>query len=110
MRIFTNANYNFIKWRWHALIASLVIIWLGVGTIFLRGGIPRGIEFSGGTVVVLGFDHPVSEDAMRSALGPLGKDAVVQSYGQDTARHDMMVRLPQTAQQEMNLDEGATKV
>ena len=45
MRIFTHANYNFIKWRWHALIFSIVIIWAGVGTIFLRGGIPMGIEF-----------------------------------------------------------------
>ena len=57
MQIFHNANYNFIKWRWHALILSLVIIWAGVGTIFMKGGIPLGIEFTGGTAIQLKFDH-----------------------------------------------------
>jgi preprotein translocase subunit SecF len=110
MRIFQNANYNFIKWRWHALIISLVLIWAGVAHVYLIGGIPRGIEFSGGTVVVLEFDRPTNEDAVRTALGPLGKDAVVQRYGSQTGKNDIMVRLPQTEQQEANLDQGAAEI
>src|SRR6188768_870334 len=96
MQIFHNANYNFIKWRWHALIISVVLIWAGVATIFLRGGLPLGIDFTGGTSVVLEFDSAsVSEDTVRQALGPLGADAVVQRYV-DPAKNDIMVRLPQT--------------
>ena len=30
MRIFDNPNINFIKWRWHALVLSLVIRWAGL--------------------------------------------------------------------------------
>ncbi len=56
MRIFANANYNFIKWRWHALIVSVVLIWAGVATIYFQGGLRLGIDFSGGTVVVVEFD------------------------------------------------------
>ena len=26
MHIFDNPNFNFIRWRWHALIVSLVVI------------------------------------------------------------------------------------
>ena len=33
MKIFDNANNNFIRWRWHALIASAVVIVAGAVTI-----------------------------------------------------------------------------
>ena len=30
MALFQNANYNFIKWRWHALLFSAVVIIAGI--------------------------------------------------------------------------------
>ena len=112
MRIFANANYNFIKWRWHALILSVVLIWAGVATIFLRGGLPVGIDFSGGTVVVAEFEKPTGDDVVRKALGPEGNEAVVQRYGSDPAKNDIMVRLPVMKGSELdtNLDDGANKI
>ncbi|HVT48796.1 MAG TPA: protein translocase subunit SecF [Vicinamibacterales bacterium] len=109
MRIFAHANYNFIKWRWHALIVSLVLIWAGVAHVIWLGGLPLGIDFSGGTVVVLQFDHPTSVQAVRDGLGPAGQDAVVQSYG-DASRHQVMVRLPETGGEGANLDELAGRI
>jgi preprotein translocase subunit SecF len=108
MRIFAHANYNFIKWRWHALIVSVVLIWAGVATVFVRG-LPLGIDFTGGTVVVLEFDHPVTVDAVRQALGSAGADAVVQKYQDDPAKNEVMIRLPQTGS-DVNLDEGANRI
>jgi preprotein translocase subunit SecF len=110
MRIFHNANYNFIKWRWHALILSVVIIWAGVATMFLRGGIPLGIDFTGGTVVVVRFAQPVGEDAVRTALGPAGADAVVQRFGNDPTKNDIMIRLPLKGTDQSNLNEGANRI
>ena len=111
MRIFDNANYNFIRWRWHALILSVVLIWAGVATIFLRGGLPLGIDFSGGTVVVMQFDQPTNEDAVRTALGSVGSEAIVQRYGGgSTAPNSIMVRLPQAGAQEANLDADSRKI
>ena len=111
MRIFTNANYNFIRWRWHALVASIVIIWVGVATIFLRGGLPLGIEFTGGTAVILKFEQPVGEDVVRRAVDPVSKEAVVQQYGAP-ADHQIVVRLPEMAGHEegTRLEEDAQKV
>jgi preprotein translocase subunit SecF len=99
MRIFANPNYNFIRWRWHALIVSLVLIWAGVATIFLKGGVPLGIEFTGGTTVVLRFAQPTGEDVVRRAADQISKDAVVQQYG-DPAQHEIVVRLPMMKGQE----------
>jgi preprotein translocase subunit SecF len=111
MRIFANANYNFIKWRWHALILSVTLIWAGVATIFLKGGVPLGIEFKGGTAIVLRFDHPVGEDAVRHAIDPVSREAVVQQYG-NPSQNEVVVRLPMMAGEEQGtaLEEGAQKV
>ena len=111
MRIFEKANYNFIKWRWHALVISLVLIWAGVGTIYFKGGIPLGIEFTGGTAVVLKFQQPVGEDAVRKAVDQLSKDTVVQQYGRPEDR-SIVVRLPMMAGREQGsaLEDDAKRV
>lgn len=111
MRILAHANYNFIRWRWHALILSVVVIWAGVATIFVKGGLPLGIEFTGGTSVVLRFAQPVGEDAVRRAVDPIAKDAVVQQFGRPELR-EIVVRMPVTAGQEQGaeLDLNARRI
>ncbi len=107
MRIFVNANYNFIKWRWHFLIASVVIIWAGVATMYFQGGIKRGIDFSGGTALTLKFTKPTSEDVVRKALDPVASDKVVQQFG-DARDNTVFVRLPTVgAEHGTNLDATA---
>jgi preprotein translocase subunit SecF len=94
MRIFHNTNYDFIKWRWHALIISIAIIWIGVGLMWARGGMPLGIEFTGGTVVVAEFAQPTQEDVVRAALDPVSKDKIVQKNGNTAGKNQIMIRLP----------------
>jgi preprotein translocase subunit SecF len=67
MALFQNANYDFIKWRWHAIAMSAVIIIAGIGYAATRG-IPLGIDFSGGTIMVVQFAQPVTDDQVRNAL------------------------------------------
>jgi preprotein translocase subunit SecF len=111
MQIFHNANYDFVKWRWHAIALSWAIIIAGAVLMFVRGGIPMGIDFSGGTVIVLKFQELVAEDVVRKALETLPGDKVVQKFG-DTADHELLVRLPQTTRTEegANLEEDSTTV
>jgi preprotein translocase subunit SecF len=97
MRLFKNANYNFLRWRWHAVAFSWVLIIAGVVTIATRG-LPMGIEFAGGTAVVAQFDREPSVESVREALNRNyqfgGQDAIVQSYGEEGSRQ-VMVRVPQ---------------
>ncbi|MBI4476644.1 MAG: protein translocase subunit SecF [Acidobacteria bacterium] len=99
MRIFKHPNYDFIRWRWHALALSLVVILSGAATMIARGGIQLGIDFSGGTIVILKFDQPTSEERVRTAIQPTFGEVVVQSYGA-AGEHEILVRLPQTEEQE----------
>ncbi|HEY6361072.1 MAG TPA: protein translocase subunit SecF [Vicinamibacterales bacterium] len=109
MRILTNVNIDWLRWRWHALAASWLIIFGGVGLMATRG-LPLGIDFSGGTLVTVRFEQPVTEDAVRNALTPLPGEKVVQRFG-DSA-DQMMIRLPQTAETEQGfaLEERATAI
>lgn len=113
MRIFQNTNFDFIKWRWHALIFSMVIIWGGVAAMWMSGGMPLGIDFTGGTVVIAQFPGNVKVDDVRAALDPISKDKVVQKYGNDPAKNEIMIRLPLEGgivESGSNLDEGARRV
>src|SRR5262245_20717859 len=108
MRIFDNPNVNFMKWRWQALALSLLVIGAGLATIVARGGLPLGVDFSGGTVLRLKFTQPPNEDAIRAALAG---EPVVQRLG-DAANHEVLVRLPimKTAEQGASLTEEAARV
>ena len=109
MALFQNANYNFIKWRWHAIALSLIVILAGIGMIATKG-MPLGIDFSGGTIVVLKFQQPVREDALRTALDVVPGEKVVQQFG-DPAANEWLIREPQLSdEQGTALEQGARAV
>jgi preprotein translocase subunit SecF len=90
MQIFTNANYNFIRWRWQAIALSVVVILAGVGLMAVQG-LPLGIDFSGGTALVV---QGASETEVRRALDSIPGDKVIQQYD-DPAKNQILIRLPQ---------------
>src|SRR5262245_62136154 len=109
MEIFHNANYDFIRWRWHAIALSLLII--GAGVVFmLTRGLPLGIDFSGGTSLVVRFSQPVTLDKVRDAVAPLGGEAVVQQFG-DASENRLLIRLPQQegVEQGTALEQGSQR-
>ncbi len=95
MHIFKDTNYDFIKYRVPALVLSWAIILAGLATITVKG-IPKGVEFSGGTIVIAKFDQVPSVQQVRAALDRQfpGGNAVVQSYG-GPADRQVMIRVPQ---------------
>jgi len=101
MQIFTNANYDFIRWRWHAIALSLVVIGAGA-TLMITRGLPLGIDFSGGTSLVVRFSQDVTLDQVRNAVASLPGEEVVQQFGEPSERR-VLIRLPQ----EEGVEEGA---
>lgn len=89
MQIFDNPNYDFVKYRWHAVIFSLILIGVGLG-IFLTRGINLGVDFAGGANIVLKFQQDVPLTELRSKL----PDATIQQYGA-AKDNSVLIRLPQ---------------
>ena len=113
MHIFKHTNYDFLRWRWHAIALSWVIIIAGLIVIVTKG-IPKAVEFAGGTVVIEQFDQPISVDQVRAALDRSypggGQNMVVQAFG-DPSAHMVMIRVPQVgSESDATLSTEASKV
>ena len=111
MAIFTNPNYDFIKWRWHAITLSALIIIAGIAYAATKG-VPLGIDFSGGTIIVAKFEQPVTVDQVRAALAAsVPGESVIQSYG-DPDNREILIRLPMAegADEGTALEAGANAV
>ena len=89
MQIFVNTKYDFVKWRFSAVVFSL--LWVLVGAaFFLKNGINWGIDFAGGANIVLKFKDKVPMDKLRADLA----DASIQQYGKPE-ENSVLIRLPQ---------------
>jgi preprotein translocase subunit SecF len=101
MQIFSNANFDFLRWRWYAIVLSLSVILAG-GVLIGTRGLPLGIDFSGGTGLVVEFSQDTPLDRVRTAVAPLPGEEVIQQFG-DAAERRVLIRL----QQEEGAEEGA---
>ena len=108
MEFLRNPNFDFIRWRWHAIVLSVLVILAGFAMIATRG-LPLGIDFSGGTLIVVKFTQPVAEDAVRNALESIPGDKVIQPYG-DAAVNEWLIRLPQVEGADENLERAGQEV
>lgn len=101
MHILNKTNIDFMRWRWHAVVLSWVVILAGLALIATKG-LPRGIEFAGGTSVIMKFEQSLSDDTVRQALSQHysggGQDAIVQTYG-DPSLNQKMVRVPHVGEE-----------
>src|SRR5215813_14017208 len=113
MHIFKDTHFDFLRWRWHAIILSWVIIIAGLVTVWSKG-IPKGVEFAGGTVVIEQFEQAVTVQQVRAALDKSfpggGQNLVVQTYG-DASLRQVMIRVPSIgAESGVKLTEKAQQV
>ena len=78
----------------HALafnVISLLTFLLAVGFLALRG-LNFSIEFTGGTVLEVSYEHPVDIEPIRNTLGQKGyHDFSVQNFG---SSRDILIRMP----------------
>jgi len=110
MRILTNVNIDWLRWRWHTLALSWLIIIAGVVMMIVRG-VPLGIDFVGGTNVVVRFEKPVDDQAVRNALSSIPGETQIQRFG-SVADNQKLIKLPQSTQtqQGVSLDQSSTAV
>ena len=96
MHIFKHTHFDFLRWRWQAIALSWIIIIAGV-IVLMTKGIPLGIEFAGGTAVIVEFAQPTSVQQVRAAMDKSfpggGENVIVQTFGDPSLRR-VMIRVP----------------
>ena len=109
MALFKQPRIDFVARRWQAFGLSALVIVAGIVVLFTRGGLPLGIDFSGGSLIVLQFEEPTGEGAVRDALASV-EEKVVQQYG-DAGDNEVLVRLPLAGPEVgASLEAGANEV
>ncbi len=91
MQIFKQeTTFNFMGGRKLAMIFSALLLLVAIGSIVSRG-FNFGIDFTGGTLVEVGYPQGVELSGIRDALHGAGYgDAVVQHFG---TASDVLIRL-----------------
>lgn len=95
MRFLKDTHINFIKYSKPLILFSVIFIAIGLVSVFFVMGLNYGIDFSGGTLVQLKFEQPITSADIRSDLATVGLDkSVIQQLGSDNeflirvAEHD----------------------
>jgi len=91
MNIFGNSNYDIIGKRKISLVFSLLLIIISIVAVSVRG-FNFGLDFTGGSVIVVHFEEPVELDTIRTQLSEANYgDAVVKNFG---SSKDIEITLP----------------
>jgi preprotein translocase subunit SecF len=78
VELFRNANIDWLGKKWYFLSFSLVFSVAGVLSMLFWHGIPRGVDFKGGTEIQIQFSSAPNENNIRQALSAAGvKDSIV---------------------------------
>ena len=85
-----NFNLDFLRFRFIALIASVSFILVSLATISIQQ-LQLGLDFTGGTLVELGFTETVDPEEIRTYLEGKQIDALVQAFGSDK---DLLIKIP----------------
>lgn len=82
MRIFHKTSFNFIKHRKIAYVISMVLLLSGIVSLAFRG-LNYGIDFRGGSEVVIRFEKNVEVGSVRAVLKEAGVSGTLKQYGID---------------------------
>lgn len=93
-------NIDFMSRRNFALIFSIVMIVASITSLAVRG-LNFGLDFTGGTLIEVGFTTAPDTAEVRENLLNAGFDSVVQTFGAAT---DIVVRIPPTDVEESNAE------
>ncbi len=108
MDFIKNPQFDFLGKARFFVALSLVLIAAGVGYIATQG-VRFGVEFSGGTQVIVQFTTSPAIDRVRSAVEKVAPGAVIQTYG-DAATHKVLIRVAAQEGADTELDAAAQAV
>lgn len=80
MRFLQNPNFDFIGARKTGYVISAVLVGIGLMSMLVRG-FQLGIDFKGGTEIVVRFQEPIQIGDVRKSLGSEGLKGQIKEYG-----------------------------
>ena len=86
----TERTIHFMKMTKPAFMLSMLLVLLSISSIAIKG-INWGLDFTGGTVIEVGYDKPADLEVIRPLLAAEGfSDAIIQHFG---SSRDVLIRI-----------------
>ena len=92
MEFLKNPSFDFLSKTRYFVGASLLLILSGMLWMARPGGIRYGVEFAGGTQLVVKFEKPPQIDRIRSAVERDAPGAVIQTYD-EPSKNQVLIRI-----------------
>src|SRR3712207_3379742 len=92
MEILRDTNIDFMKYRKFWVVVSLILVGLGIVSVFFLDRLNIGVDFAGGTQINLQFREHPDIDRLRSLLEGAGLEEMqIQRFGTEE-ENEVMVR------------------
>lgn len=92
MEILKNPAFDFLGKTRYFVTASVLVILGGIALMARPGGIRSGVEFSGGTQLIVKFTSAPRIDAIRDVVEKTAPGAVIQTYD-EARKNQVLIRL-----------------
>src|SRR5688572_8766863 len=94
MKSINKLNIDFMRHRHIAVAISAALVLFSLLEIFFLAKLNLGIDFAGGTQLIVRFLEPPEVDDIRSVLQSAGLgDAQIQRYG-EVSRNEVLIKTP----------------
>ena len=100
MELFKNTNFDFLRWKWPFIGASLVLTAAGLISLSAKGGPKYGIDFKGGALMYLRFNTEPPVQKIRDVLS--GKIRGEISVQQISGKPEVLVGTEIADEKELN--------
>ena len=113
MELFRSTNIDWLGKKWYFLGFSLIFSIAGVLSMLFWHGLPRGVDFKGGTMVYVKFASTPSEDHLRQAMDKAGiRDFRIQRISGPSGQvaNEEVIALPESSAADASHDAGRASV
>ncbi|MDX1632468.1 MAG: protein translocase subunit SecF [Thermoanaerobaculia bacterium] len=94
MEFLRDTSFRFMRYRKFWTVASVAVVAVAIVAIFVHGQLNIGIDFTGGTQLIVRFQDAPTADDLRDTLAEAGwEDAQIQRFGAEGS-DELMIRVP----------------
>lgn len=99
-------HIDFVGKMKYAIIFSVIVALIGIGSIIFHGGLNLGIDFAGGSIIQIKFSKNISADQIRTALKSTKlESSIIQQFGVN----EFLIRTAESFHDQKLLDENVNK-
>ena len=110
MELFKQISVDWLGKKWWFFSFSLLLLAAGAGGYYMRGGLKYGIDFTGGTIILLKFKEKPDLELIRKSLSPETRTPpLIQRYDAPS-KNTVQVRIQSSQDEGEDLEAGRARL